>query len=157
MTKPNPIPANYRRVTPSLVVKGAKEAIKFYAEVFGATERARFSAPGDIIAHAEIEIGDSVIIIEDTYPGSSTKPPLLTDELVSSFLFIYVEDVDKVIEKAVKHGAKLKRPARNQLYGDRDGFVIDPFGHGWTIASHIEDVSSEEVAHRMEKMMQEGS
>ena len=152
-TKPNPIPTNYRRVTPSLVVKGAKEAIKFYSEAFGATERARFSGSDDTIAHAEIEIGDSVIIVEDVYPGSNTKAPSLADDVVSSFLFIYVNDVDKTIEKAVELGAKLKRPPQDQFYGDRDGYIIDPFGHGWTIASHLEDVSPEEAAHRMEKMM----
>ncbi|MFD0855466.1 VOC family protein [Actinomadura adrarensis] len=148
----NPIPDSYRRITPAVVVNGAAKAIEFYSEVFGATERMRYPGPGDTIAHAELQIGDSVIIVEDEMPGSTKAPPAGGLEGSPSFLFIYVEDVDAVIDQAVKLGAKLVRAPEDQFYGDRDGYVIDPFGHGWTIASHVEDVSEEEMMARMAKM-----
>lgn len=155
--KPDPIPERYRRVTPALMVDGGEKALEFYAEVFGATERMRFAGPGGTIAHAEIEIGDSVIIVEDASPymGTEAPPP---DGLkgTPAFLFVYVEDVDATIDKAVELGATLKRPARDQFYGDRDGFIVDPFGHGWTIASHVEDVPPEEMMRRMAELQQEG-
>ncbi|MBT2212733.1 MULTISPECIES: VOC family protein [Actinomadura] len=151
---PKPIPESYRRVTPSLVVRGAAKAIEFYGEVFGATERLRFPGPGDTIVHAEIEIGDAVVIVEDEFPEQGTKaPPAEGLDGSPVFQFIYVENVDAVIEQAVKLGAKLVRPATDQFYGDRDGYIIDPFGHGWTIASHVEDVSEEEMTRRMAQMM----
>jgi PhnB protein len=152
--QPNPIPASYRRVTPALVVKGAEKALAFYADVFGATERMRFPGPGGTIAHAEIEIGDSVVIVEDEFPARGTKAPEPEGVEGTPFsLFLYVEDVDAVVEQAVRLGAQLKRSPENQFYGDRDGYIIDPFGHGWTIASHIEDVSAEELTRRMTEMM----
>jgi PhnB protein len=150
--KPDPIPDNYRRVTPCLVVKGAAQALDFYAEVFGATERSRFPGPDGTISHAEIEIGDSVVIVEDEAPlRGTTAPP--SDGLAGSpvFQFIYVADVDDVVARAVKLGATLKRAPEDQFYGDRDAFVIDPFGHGWTVASHVEDVSVEEMVRRLEQ------
>jgi PhnB protein len=154
VNQPNPIPASYRRVTPALVVKGAEKALAFYAEVFGATERMRFPGPDGTIAHAEIEIGDSVLIVEDEFPDRGSKAPEPGGVEGTPFsLFLYVEDVDTVIEGAVKLGAQLKRSPENQFYGDRDGYIVDPFGHGWTIASHIEDVSAEELTRRMSEMM----
>lgn len=154
--KPKSIPDTYRRVTPSLVVKGAEKALKFYAEVFGATERMRFPGPGGTVAHAEIEIGDSVLIVEDEFPDRGTKAPGPEGVEGTPFsLFLYVEDVDAVVEKAVKLGAKLKRPPENQFYGDRDGYIVDPFGQGWTVASHIEDVTPEEMTRRMDEMMKQ--
>jgi PhnB protein len=157
-SKPSPIPDRYRRVTPALVVEGGDKALRFYAEVFGATERMRFPGPDGTIAHAEIEIGDSVVIVEDPSPymGTTAPPP---GGLAGSptFLFIYVEDVDAVIAKAVELGATLGRPAADQFYGDRDGFIIDPFGHGWTIASHVEDVAPDEMMRRMSAMYGAGS
>jgi PhnB protein len=148
--KPNPIPDNYRRVTPCLVVKGAAKALDFYADVFGATERSRFPGPDGTVSHAEIEIGDSVVIVEDEAPfrGTTAPPP---DGLAGSpvFQFIYVADVDDVVARAVKLGATLKRAPEDQFYGDRDAFIIDPFGHGWTLASHVEDVSEEEMVRRL--------
>jgi PhnB protein len=148
--KPKPIPDAYRRVTPCLVVQGAAKALEFYAEVFGATERMRFPGPGGTVAHAEIQIGDSVVIVEDESPeqGSKAPPPGGVAGSPSS-LFIYVEDVDALVARAVELGATLKRPPHDQFYGDRDGYVIDPFGHGWTIATHVEDVAPEEMARRM--------
>jgi PhnB protein len=152
-SKQKPIPDAYRRVTPCLVVQGAAKALEFYAEVFGATERMRFPGPGGTVAHAEIQIGDSVVIVEDEVPeqGSKAPPPGGVAGSPSS-LFIYVEDVDAVIARAVELGATLQRPPQDQFYGDRDGYVIDPFGHGWTIATHVEDVAPEEMARRMAEL-----
>lgn len=150
---PNPIPDSYRRVTPCLVVQGAAKALEFYAEVFQATERMRFPGPGGTIAHAEIQIGDSVVIVDDESPERETKapPPGGLDGFPSS-LFLYVEDVDAVVARAVELGATLVRPPQDQFYGDRDGYIIDPFGHGWTIASHVEDVEPQEMMRRMTEM-----
>lgn len=151
--KPDPVPANYRRVTPCLVVQGAAKALEFYREVFGARERMRFPAPDGTIAHAELEIGDSVLIVEDadTRLGTSAPPP---GGLAGTpvFQFIYVEDVDAVVKRAVDLGATLGRQPQDQFYGDRDGFIIDPFGHGWTVASHVEDVTDDELARRLAAM-----
>lgn len=148
--KPNPIPDTYRRVNPSLVVDGAVKALEFYAEVFGATERARIPGPGGTIAHAEIMIGDSVVMVEDASPFMETAAPPAGGLAGSPCsLFVYVEDVDAVIDRAAQLGATVKRPAADQFYGDRDGFVVDPFGHGWTIASHVEDVEPDEMMRRM--------
>jgi PhnB protein len=152
-TRPKPIPDAYRRVTPCLVVQGGAKALEFYAEVFGATERMRFPGPGGTVAHAEIQIGDSVVIIEDESPEQGSKaPPPGGVAGSSSSLFIYVEDVDAVITRAVELGAVLKRPPQDQFYGDRDGHILDPFGHGWTIATHVEDVAPEELARRMAEL-----
>ena len=152
-SKPKPIPDAYRRVTPCLVVQGGTKAIEFYAEVFGATERMRFPGPGGTVAHAEIQIGDSVVIVEDEVPERGTKAPPPGGVAGSpSSLFIYVEDVDAVVGRAVELGATLQRPPQDQFYGDRDGYVVDPFGHGWTIATHVEDVAPEEMARRMAEL-----
>ena len=131
--KPNPTPENYRRVTPCLVVQGAAKALDIYAEVSGATERMCFPGPGGSVAHAEIQIGDAVVIIEDEDPQrGTTAPPAGGLPGTPLFQFVYVEE----------RGAVLQRAPENQFYGDRDGFIIDPFGHGWVVASHVEDVSS---------------
>ena len=148
--KPSPIPDAYRRVTPCLVVQGAARALDFYAQVFGAPERMRLPGPGGTIAHAEIQIGDSVVILEDADPQRGTAaPPAGGLPGTPVYHFIYVEDVDGVVARAVEHGATLRRAPENQFYGDRDGFVIDPFGHGWVVATHVEDLSPEEIAGRM--------
>jgi PhnB protein len=154
--KPQPIPDRYRRVTPALVVDGAAKALEFYAEVFGATERLRVPGPGGTIAHAEIEIGDSIVMIEDASPYMGTKaPPAGGLEGSPTALFIYVEDVDAVMELAVNLGATQERPAQDQFYGDRDGHIIDPFGHRWTVATHVEDVPPEEMMRRMAALLKE--
>jgi PhnB protein len=154
---PQPIPDRYRRVTPFIVVDGAAAAIEFYAEVFGATERMRIPGPGDTIAHAEIEIGDSVVMVEDASPFMGTKaPPAGGFEGSPSGLFIYVEDVDAVMDLAAKRGATIERPASDQFYGDRDGHIVDPFGHHWTVATHVEDVPPDEMMRRMAEVMKEG-
>jgi PhnB protein len=154
--KPQPIPDRYRRVTPALVVQGAAKALEFYAEVFGASERMRTPGPGGTIAHAEIEIGDSVVMVEDASPVMGTKaPPAGGFEGSPTSLFIYVEDVDAVMDLAVKLGANQDRAAQDQFYGDRDGHIIDPFGHHWTVATHVEDVPSDEMMRRMAELMEE--
>jgi PhnB protein len=152
-SKPNPIPSHYRRVTPALVVRGCAEALAFYAEVFQAKERMRFDGPGGTIAHSEIEIGDAVLIVEDESPYLGTKaPPAEGLEGSPTFLFIYVEAVDTVVARAVELGATLKRAPQDQFYGDRDAYLIDPFGHGWTVATHVEDVDPEEAMRRMAEL-----
>jgi PhnB protein len=137
-------------VTPALVVDGAAEALEFYAAVFDATERMRFSGPDGTVAHAEVEIGDSVLIVEEASPHMGTQAPPSSGLVgTPAFLYLYVEDVDAVIERAAQLGATVKRPAQDQFYGDRDGFIIDPFGHGWTIGSHVEDVAPDEMMRRL--------
>jgi PhnB protein len=151
--KPNPIPDTYRRVTPCLVVRGAAKAMEFYAEVFGAAERMRFPGPGGTVAHAEIQIGDSVVSVEDEDPQrGTTAPPAGGLPGTPVFQFIYVADVDATVARAAELGATVRRAPQNQFYGDRDGFIIDPFGHGWTVATHVEDVSGEEMGRRMAEL-----
>jgi PhnB protein len=140
----------YRRVTPALVVDGAVRALGFYADVFGARERIYYPRGDGTIAHAEMEIGDSVVIVKDACPAGRSEVPLSTRFDRAPFsLRVYVEDVDEVIDRAVRLGARLVRSPTDQLYGDRDGFVVDPFGHGWTIANHTEDVPPQEIVRRM--------
>ncbi len=151
--RPDPIPDSYRRVTPCLIVQGAVKALEFYAGVFGATERMRFPGAGGAIAHAEIEIGDSVVIIEDESPERGTKAPPPEGIAGSPFnLFIYVEDVDATVTRAAELGATVQRAPEDEFYGDRDGYIIDPFGHGWTVATHVEDVEPEEMMRRMTEL-----
>ena len=156
-SKPATIPDSYRRITPCLVVQGAAKALDFYAEVFGGTERMRFPGPDGTVAHAEMQIGDSVLIVEEEDPRRGTTAPP-ADGLPGTpvFQFLYVEDVDAVVARAVERGATLHRAPEDQFYGDRDSFVIDPFGHGWTVASHVEDVSPEELSRRMAALYGEG-
>ena len=150
---PKPIPDTYRRITPTLVVDGGVKALEFYASVFGATERVRFPGPHGTLAHAEIQIGDSVVIIEDASPYQGTQaPPREGIPGTPTSLFIYVEDVDATIEQAVELGATRTRAPQDQFYGDRDGHIIDPFGHAWTIATHVEDVAPEELMRRMTEL-----
>lgn len=157
MDSVNPIPDRYRRVNPYLVVDGAAKAIEFYVEVFQARERARLPGPGSTISHAELEISDSILTLEDASELRGTQAPP-ADVFPGSpiYHFVYVEDVDAAIDRAVQLGAALKRPAQDQFYGDRDGFIVDPFGHGWVIASHREDVAPEELTRRMNASMPPG-
>ena len=137
-------------------MQSGARALEFYAEVFGATERMRF--PGPTIAHAELQIGDSVVIVDDESPEQGSKAPPPGGVAGSPFsLFLYVEDVDAVMARAVELGATLQRPPQDQFYGDRDGHIVDPFGHGWTIATHVEDVAPEELARRMAELYGQAS
>ncbi len=145
------IPDGYHTATPYLIVKGAARAIDFYKQVFGATEIMRFPGPGGTIGHAEIKIGDSPIMLADEMPQMGYRAPQASGGSPVS-LMLYVQDVDKVVDKAVKAGAKLERPVADQFYGDRNGTIHDPFGHVWTIGTHKEDVSPEEMKRRMAAM-----
>ena len=149
-----PIPDGYHTLTPYLICQGAGQAIEFYKQAFGAKEVMRMNGPGDSIAHAEIQIGDSRIMLGDEMPSMGYRSPKGLDGCPVG-LCLYVENCDAVFDRAVKAGAIVKRPLDNQFYGDRSGQVIDPFGHVWTIGTHVEDVSEEEMCRRMEAMMAE--
>ena len=142
-----PIPEGYHTLAPYLAVDNAAQAIDYYKNAFGAEERVRMEAPGGAIGHAELEIGDSVVMLSDPFPQASTKPP---QELggSSAAVFMYVEDVDAVVKQAVDAGATVLMEVADQFWGDRFGTVQDPFGHTWSIATHVEDVAPEEIAER---------
>ncbi len=142
-----PIPEGYHAVSPALTIDGATEAIDFYKRAFGATERLRMPGPEGQIAHAELEIGDSVVMLSDPFPQSTVKPPSQLGG-TSVGIFVYVEDVDAVFQQAVNAGATATMPVEDMFWGDRFGQVADPFGHTWQIATHKEDVSPEELAER---------
>lgn len=143
----NPVPSNYGTVTPYLIIKGANAAIEFYKKVFGATERMRIGGPGGILGHAEIQIGDSVIMLADEFPDLGFKSPKAYGGTPVSTC-LYVAKVDEVFAKAVSEGAEVLKPVEDQFYGDRSGTVVDPFGHVWTISSRIEDLTAAEVQQR---------
>jgi PhnB protein len=149
-----PIPEGYHSLTLYLAVDDAAKAIEFYQRAFGATERVRMPAPDGRIGHAELEIGDSVLMLADPSPQSQAKPP---KELggTTAGIFVYVEDVDAVVQDALDAGATLTMPVDDMFWGDRFGSVTDPFGHSWQIATHIEDVSPEEMEERMKAAMAE--
>src|SRR5215216_1976356 len=151
-----PIPDRYHTVTPYLAVDNAAEAIEWYKKALGAKERGRMEAPGGAIGHAEVEIGDSVVMLSDPFPQASTKPP---KELggTSMSIFMYVEDVDAAVKEAVDAGATVLMEVADQFWGDRFGTIQDPFGHTWSIATHVEDVTSEEMAERAKAAMAEMS
>jgi PhnB protein len=145
--KVKPIPEGYRSITAYLIVQGASKAIDYYTKAFGAKERFRMAMPGGRVGHAELEIGESVLMLADEHPEmgyfgpeSEKRPPVS--------LLLYVEDCDDVFDRAVSGGATVIRPLENQFYGDRNGVLKDPFGHIWSIASHVEDVSPEEMEKR---------
>ncbi len=144
----NPIPEGFRSVTPYLCVSDAAKAIEFYKEAFGATERFRMEAPGGKIGHAEILIGDSIVMLADEFPELNFRSPATLGGPSSHFM-IYVADVDALVEQAIAAGAKLTKPVNDQFYGDRSGSVEDPFGHHWYISTHIEELTPEEITTRM--------
>ncbi|MDT8069360.1 MAG: VOC family protein [Terriglobia bacterium] len=151
MAKVKPIPEGYHSVTPYLIVNGAAKAIDFYKKAFGAQELFRMEGPGGKIMHAEIKIGDSPVMLADAFPerGYSAPPP---DGATPVGLMIYVEDVDKVAAQALAAGIKTERPVEDQFYGDRTGTFLDPFGHRWTISTHKEEVTKQEMERRMATM-----
>jgi PhnB protein len=159
----NPIPEGYHSVTPYLIIDGAAEAIRFYSEAFGATEVLRLPMPvqsdaaggvegGDKIAHAEIKIGDSHVMLSDEWPDLDLLGPARRGGATAS-LMIYVTDVDVAFKRALEAGATQERPVEDQFWGDRMGTLVDPFGHRWTLATHVEDVSDEEIQRRMAAQM----
>jgi PhnB protein len=149
--KVSPIPQGYHSVIPYLVVDGAARAIDFYKSAFGATEMFRMPGPGGKIGHAEIKIGDSVIMLADEHPEVGARSPRSIGGSPVSIL-LYVDDVDAMSARATAAGAKVTRPVTDQFYGDRAGSFEDPFGHQWHIHTHVEDVSSEEMKRRMAGM-----
>jgi PhnB protein len=142
-----PIPEGYHTLTPYLAVDNATEAIEFYKHAFGAKERVLMPGPEDTIGHAELEIGDSLVMLSDPFPQSSVRPPKDLGG-TSASVFMYVEDVDAVVKQAVKAGATITTEVEDQFWGDRFGTVTDPFGHLWSIATHVEDLTPEEIAER---------
>jgi PhnB protein len=147
MTTVNPIPEGYPQVMPYLTVDGASAAIDFYTTVFGATERLRMPAPEGKVGHAELEIGDSVVMLADAFPDMGNQTPAALGGTPVTVM-VYVADVDAVFNRALKAGATEERKVENQFYGDRAGQFVDPFGHKWFVATHVEDVTPEEVAKR---------
>ncbi len=143
------IPEGYRSITPYLYIKGASKAIEFYKNVFGAKEKFRMENEGRV-THAELEIGDSGIMLADEHPDIGVLSPKSIGGTPLSIM-LYIENVDSVVNKAVAEGAKLKGTIEDKFYGDRMGSIEDPFGHIWHIATHIEDVSPEEMERRMAK------
>ena len=142
-----PIPDGYAAITPYLIIRGAAEAIDYYQRVFGAEVRFRLDEPSGRVGHAELVIGGSVIMIGDEYPEMDIVGPQTVGGAPVK-IHLYTEDVDATVERAVAAGAKPIRPIENQFYGDRSGTIEDPFGHHWYIATHVEDVSPEEMQSR---------
>jgi PhnB protein len=142
------IPDGYPRVTPYLIVDGATAAIDFYREVLGATERMRMPAPDDKVGHAELEIGDSLIMLADEFPDMDARGPKSVGGTPVT-LHVYVEEADAVFDRAIRAGATALRPVEDKFYGDRSGEFEDPFGHRWSVATHVEDVPPDEMEKRM--------
>jgi PhnB protein len=147
-------PEGYHTLTPYLVVRGGVAALDFYKKAFGAVELFRMPMPNGKLGHAEIKIGDSAIMLADEAPERGASAPQTVGGTPVG-LMIYVEKVDAVFDQAVKAGAKVEMPVKNQFYGDRSGSIMDPFGHKWTIATHIEDVPPDEMAKRAAAAMQQ--
>ena len=146
------VPEGYSTVTPYLIVAGAADAIDFYRRAFGAKELMRFGGADGKIAHAELQIGDSRIMLSDEHPQMGFRSPRSLGGSGTG-LMLYVDDVDRVFKRAVDAGGKTHHDVENQFYGDRSGTLIDPFGHVWTISTHVEDVPPEEMQRRMEASM----
>ena len=151
----NPIPEGYPRVTPYLCVDGAAAAIDFYTSVLGAKERMRMPGPDGKLGHAELLLGDAVVMLADEYPEMDVRSPTSIGGSPVT-IHVYVEDVDRVFEQAMAAGATALRPVENQFYGDRSGSFVDPFGHKWNVASHVEDIPPEEMAKRATEAMAGG-
>jgi PhnB protein len=155
MSPVKPIPDGYPRVSPYLVVDDGAKAIDFYTQVLGATERMRMGAPGGKVGHAELEFGDSIIMLADEFPEMGAVSPKTVGGTPVT-IGVYVEDVDKTFDAAVQAGAKALRPVENQFYGDRSGQLEDPWGHHWSLHTHIEDVPPDEMAKRAQEAMSGG-
>ena len=152
MADVNPIPDQYPRVMPYLYVDGAGEAIEFYKKVLGASERMRMPGPNDSVGHAELEVGNSVIMLADENPDMDVCSPKTVGGTPVAF-YVYVEDVDAAFEAAVENGGKELRAVEDQFYGDRSGQFEDPWGHRWNVATHVEDVPPDEMEKRASEAM----
>jgi PhnB protein len=149
-----PIPDGYHTATPYLIVRHAARAIEFYKQAFGAEELVRLDGPGGKVGHAEIRVGDSPIMLADEFPDmGALSPQSLGGSPIT--ILLYVEDVDARVGQAVAAGATVLRPVKDQFYGDRSGTLADPFGHKWTIATHKEDLSPEEMRRRSEAFLKQ--
>ena len=151
----NPIPEGYPRVTPYLIVDDGAAAIGFYTSVLGASERMRMAGPDGKVGHAELNVGDSVIMLADEHPEMNAVGPKTVGGTPVS-IHVYVADSDSVFERAIEAGAKSLAPMEDKFYGDRSGSFEDPFGHHWNVATHVEDVPEEEMAKRAEEAMAGG-
>ena len=149
------VPDHYPIVTPYLCIKGAADAIEFYKKAFGATEVMRLAQPDGRVGHAELQFGDSRLMLADEFPEMGFKSPRAIGG-TPVMLHLYVEDVDTVIGRAVANGAKVLHPVKDQFYGDRSGSVTDPYGHVWHVATHKEDLSPEEIGRRAAAMHKTG-
>jgi PhnB protein len=148
------IPEGYHSVTPYLIVKGASRAIDFYKQAFGATELMRMEGPGGSVGHAEIKIGNSPIMLADEHPEMGFRSPQTLGGAGVS-LMVYVDDVDEVFPRAISAGAKELRAVQDQFYGDRSGTFEDPFGHIWTVSTHVEDVPADEMLRRSKELLRQ--
>jgi PhnB protein len=148
----DPTPQGYPRLSPYLCVAGADEAIAFYTRVFGAVERLRLPGPGGRVGHAELAIGDALVMLSDEFPDMGVAAPSTVGGTPVT-LSLYVADVDATFDEAVRAGATPLRPVEDQFYGDRSGQFLDPFGHRWSVATHVEDVPPDEMATRSAKML----
>jgi PhnB protein len=144
MNEVKKIPEGYHSITPALIVKNGDAAIEFYKKGFGAEERCRMKSPDGRVAHAELKLGDSVFMLSDEYPEMKCHSPNSIGGSPVS-MYVYVEDVDSLFDKAVSAGAKVLDPVKDQFWGDRHGRLEDPFGHLWSIATHKKDLSEEEM------------
>jgi PhnB protein len=154
MSKVSHIPAGYNSLTPYLIIKGAAQAIEYYKKVFGATEVFRMDSPDGKVGHAELQIGTSRIMLADENPNMGqghVSAAGIGGSPVS--LYLYIPDVDRVVEQAVAAGAKILKPVQDQFYGDRSAFIQDPFGHLWGVATHVEDVAPQDLEERAKKAM----
>lgn len=147
-SKANPIPEGYRTITPYLVLKGAAEALAFYAKAFGAVETVRMPGPGGSVMHAEVRIGDSMLMLSDEFPDWGQLGPLARGGSTCTMM-LYVEDCDAAFQRAVEAGCTVTMPPTDEFWGDRFAKVTDPFGHQWAISTHVEDVTPEEMKKRM--------
>jgi len=150
--KIQPIPDGYHSLTPYLIIKGAAAAIEFYKKAFGAKDHFLMNGPGGTVAHASLTIGNSIMMLADEAPQMlAVSPSTLKGTPVT--MVLYVEDADIVFKRAVDAGATVRQPIENKFYGERAGTVVDPFGHIWTIMTHVEDVTPEMMDQRMKEMM----
>ena len=155
MSKVKPVPHGYSTATPYLIIDGAAKALDFYKKIFGAVEKMRMPSPGGKVGHAEITIGDSMIMLADEHPEMGARSPRAFGGSGVGIM-LYVDDVDTTVKKAVADGAKLVQPVEDKFYGDRTGTIEDPWGHTWHVGTHQEDVSEHEMKRRMASMAKAG-
>ena len=152
MAQVKPVPQGYHTATPYLTIKNAARALDFYKKAFGAQEVARMDAPDGKVAHAEIKVGDSMIMIAEEMPGSGNRSPESLGGTTAS-IFLYVDNADAIFDRAVSAGAQVETALADMFWGDRYGRLKDPYGHSWGVATHKEDVAPAEMEKRMQEAM----